>query len=157
MSFDNIRIFTNTSSNFCSSSGLGWLTFNLLNTHFYGDIGDKESSVQLPPDCNPFIKLFVNGELIKESPTRADKTLHDVDITYETPKISINSTIKLEVWDAGSMFWSSPKLMFSTEGDVESFLTDPVRKSANGAHMEAQLLDEVNSIETMSFWLDELK
>lgn len=133
---------------------MGWLTFNLLNAHFYGDIKEHESSVQLPPDCNPFIKLFVNGELVKESPKRADKTLHDVDITYETAKISWNSTIKLEVWDVGSMPWSSPKMIFSTEGDVESFLTGPVRKSANS---EAHSLDDVNSIETMSFWLDEFK
>lgn len=52
------------------------------------------------------------------------------------------------------MPWSSPKMIFSTEGDVESFLTDPVRKSANS---EAHSLDDVNSIETMSFWLDEFK
>lgn len=132
---------------------MGWFTFNLLNAHFYDDMSEKQSSVHLPPDCNPYIKLYVNGELVKESPKRADKTLHDADITFETTKISINSTIKLEIYDAGSMFWSSDKLIFSTEGDVHSFLTEPVRIGSN----EEQSLDVVHSIETMSFWLDEYK
>lgn len=133
---------------------MGWFTINLLNTHFYGDISEKESSVTLPPGSNPFIKLFVNDELVKESPKRTDKTLHDVDITYETAKIPKNSTIKLEIWDAnGSAFWSSEKLLFSTDGDIDSFLNEPVRKGA----IEVHNLDDVNSIETMSFWLDEYK
>lgn len=135
-----------------SNAGLGWLTINLLNAHFYGVIDEKDSSVQLPPGCNPFVKLFVNGEKVKESPKRKDKILHDVDITFETTKIPKNSTIKLEIWDASSILWvwASDELIFSTEGDIESFLDEPFRKGIR----EFEYLD---SIETMSFWINEYK
>lgn len=131
---------------FSSFKGFGWFTINLLNTHFYGD-NDDLSSIHLPPGCKPFIKLYVNDELAKESPARKDGTLHDADITFETAKIMKNSTIKLEIWDAGS-FWSGVKCIFSTLGNVESFLDHPIRNNSMN-------LSEVISAETVSFWRDE--
>lgn len=108
--------------------------------------------MQLPPGCNPFIKLFINDELVKQSPKRSYKALHDADITYETAKIAKNSTIKLEIWNGGS-FWTRERMIFTTDGDIDSFLKQPIRIGIG----EVQTLDNVNSIETMSFWLDEYK
>ena len=109
-----------------------------------------DSNVQLPSGCNPVIKMFVNGEMVKETPKRKDKSLHDVDVTFETAKISKNSTIKLELWDAGSGFLASKKLIFSTEGSVESFLNQPFRDNDINTN-------KIDAIETMSFWRDEYK
>lgn len=119
----------------------------MINTHFYGDKGDLYS-IHLPPGCKPFIKLYVNDELVKESPARKGGTLHDDDITFETAKILKNSTIKLEIWDARSGFWSGKKSIFSTVGDVESFLDHPIRKNSINS-------SEAISAETISFWRDE--
>lgn len=119
----------------------------MINTHFYGDKGDL-SSIHLPPGCKPFIKLYVNDELVKESPARNDGILHYADITFETAKILKNSTIKLEIWDAGSGFWSEEKSIFSTVGDVESFLDHPIRENSMNS-------SEAISAETISFWRDE--
>lgn len=126
------------------------MTINLINAHFYGDIDEKESSVQLPPGSNPFIKLFVNDKQVKESPKRKDETLHDVDITFETAKIPKNSTIKFEIWDGSCGFWSGEKFIFSTDGNVESFLNDPFRENDRDTK-------KIDAIEIMSFWRDEYK
>lgn len=90
---------------------------------------------------------------MKESPKRKDKILHDVDITFETAKIPVNSTIKVEIWDAGSILWiwDNYKLIFSTEGDIESFLNEPYRIGT------IREFEDLHSLETMSFWLDEYK
>lgn len=121
-----------------------------MNAHFYGPLKEKDSSVQLPPGSNPFVKLFVNGKQVKESPKRKDKILHDVDITFETAKIPKNSIIKLEIWDAANVLWIWDKLIFTTEGDIESFLNEPYRISFRE-------YDDIHSLETMSFWLNEYK
>lgn len=96
---------------------------------------------------NPFVKLYVNDEVVKESPKRNDKIIHDVDFAFETAKISKNSTIKLEIWHT-SGFWSGMKLAFSTNGNVDSFLSRPYRENGHNS-------SNVNLIETMSFWKHE--
>lgn len=71
-----------------SFEGFGWFTINLINTYFNGDDNDDFSSIHLQAGCKPFIKLYVNDKLAKESPTRKDKTLQDADLSFETAKIS---------------------------------------------------------------------
>lgn len=132
-----------------SFEGFGWFTINLINTYFYGDDNDDFSSIHLQPGCKPFIKLYVNDKLAKESPTRKDKTLQDADISFETAKISKNSTIKLEIWDAGS-FWFGKKSICCTGGDIDSFLNHPIRSNSKNS-------SKTISAEVMPFWRDEYK
>lgn len=130
--------------------GYGWFTINLINTYFYGEKNDL-SSIHLPPGCKPYVKLFVNDKLVKESTTKKHNTLHDANISFETAKILKNSTIlRLEIWDAGSGLWSGTKSIFWTSGNVESFLNEPIRKNNMNS-------SETIDAEIISFWRDELK
>lgn len=89
----------------------------------------------------------MNDVLVKESTARKDKTLQDADLTYETTKIRKNSTIKLELWAAGSIC-SKSKCIFCTGGNVESFLNHPIRNNNKNSSL-------LISAEIMSFWRDE--
>lgn len=123
----------------------------MINAYFYGGCKDDDmSSVHLPKGCNPYVKVFVNDELVKQSPTRNDKTLHDVDISFETAKIPKNSTIRFEIWDGSCGIWSGEKFIFSANGTVESFLNHPLRKNGKDS-------DKIDAVEIMSFWRDEYK
>lgn len=72
----------------------------------------------------------------------------DARITFTTPKIRKNSKIKIEVWHVKRIFWDTDGLIQSIEGDVESYLREPLRQ---GDHVYKKF----NFIETMSFWRDE--
>lgn len=77
--------------------------------------------------------------------TEKGKDSYDVNRSFTTAEIPKKSTIKIEVWRPKSS--SKDKLILSTEGDVESFLKEPLRK---GTHFD----EGDNRIETISFWED---
>lgn len=96
--------------------------------------------------CDPFVKLFINDTLQFVTPTRTNECCFDLGITNTTEKIFKSSLVKIEVWDADDGNHIE-KLIFRTEGNIESFLT--VGRS------RVELLGTENIIDTISFWQDE--
>lgn len=89
-----------------------------------------------------------------QSPIHNDKNPHHSDVSFETAKILKNSTITLQIWDAGCGLWSKVEFVFSTKGSIDSFLNQPFRE--NQRKFIGKFV-KVEAIETMSFWLDEYK
>lgn len=89
-----------------------------------------------------------------QSPIKHDKSSHHSDIIFETAKISKNSTIKLQIWDAGCGLFTKTEFLFSTKGNIDSFLNQPFRENQRKFIGK---FARVEAIETMSFWLDEFK
>ena len=101
--------------------------------------------------CNSYVKLYINGEEVLTTPQATNKISYDIDQTFTTSRISKDSTVKIEVWNAYSgQFWGADTLLLSTEGNIESFLKEPLREGE-------KVCKDFNSIETMSFWQDEFK
>lgn len=116
----------------------------------FGEKSGKPCKLDLSDGCDPFIKLFVNNELVLKTPKLVNKFSFDAKITFTTAKVPKNSTIKIEIWHAKSRFWDSDALILDSEGNIESFLNEPLRK---GNHY----YENDNWIETMSFWRDEIE
>lgn len=131
--------------------GYGWLTFNLLQAYIYANSNGNLCNIYIPFQCDPYVKLFVNGEKVFESPKKTETIYANDDITIETEKIPKASIIKLELWSSDRIFWSNDKLIFSSEGDIQSFLTQPFRKDAQNSTD----IYSIETIETISFWRDE--
>lgn len=99
--------------------------------------------------CDPFVKFFVNDQLIYKSSSRADTPSFDVDYHYTSDRIPKTSTIRIEIWDDDSGFFGSESdLVLRTEGDVISFVNNPFRGGATSPSGQ-------NSINTFVFWEDE--
>lgn len=79
--------------------------------------------------------------------TEKNKISYDVDKIFTSAKIPKTATIKIEIWNSKSNA-KEDKLILSSEGDVNSFLEQPLR---TGAHFD----QGDNRIETISFWQDE--
>lgn len=77
--------------------------------------------------------------------TEKDEHSYDVDKSFTTAKIKKTSIIKIEVLRPKS--GGDDKLILSTEGDIESYLKEPLRK---GHHFDMG----DNQIQTVSFWED---
>lgn len=90
--------------------------------------------------------MFVDGEQVMKTHTEKDEYTYDVDKAFTTGKIKKTSTIKIEVWRPKAH--GDDKLILRSEGDVESFLKEPLRK---GTHFDMG----DNGIETISFWEDD--
>lgn len=88
-----------------------------------------------------------------QTPTKKSTCCYKLSDTFTTEKIPKESKIKIELWDDNIGFWSlfqKKHLLFSTEGTIDNFLKNPIRKGAVVFHYR-------NTIETISFWQDELK
>ena len=99
--------------------------------------------------CDSYIKLFINDKEIWKSSTIKDQTIYDANITITSSKIPKHSMVKIEVWNANSRVFGSDALIQSTDGEIDSFLDQPLR---NGKRFE----NGINSIETILFWQDEM-
>lgn len=106
-------------------------------------------------ECDPYIKIYLCDaqnvqckEVLKTAP-KTNRYKYNPRVTFTTEKISKDSTIQIEVWDDSPLFGDA--LIQITNGNVESFLNEPLR---NGVQCEKNLK---NSLETMSFWSDELR
>lgn len=91
----------------------------------------------------------MNGKQVLVSQMKTEEVDTIDDITYQSEKVPKTSNIKLEIWvNYINIFWTNEKLIFQSEGDIESFLTQPFRK-------DNQTSTVINTIETISFWRDE--
>lgn len=119
----------------------------MQNVYTYGKANGKTCQFLDSSGCSSYIRLTVNGKEGVTTEIEKDKHSYNVDKTYTTERISKKSIIKIEVWRAKSMTSHEEKLILSTEGDVDSFLKEPIRKGTHFDHGD-------NRIETMSFWQD---
>lgn len=120
----------------------------MQNVYLYGEFYGKQNTFGWIVKCSPFIKLFVDGVFVLETSRLVSGFSFDARLRYTTAKIQKNSTIKLEIWDAGQGFLDYDRRMFSKEGTVDSFL--------NGQILQGDRFNELdNSIEMLSFWRDD--
>lgn len=126
-----------------NSTGYGWITINLQSVYTYCRADGKLCKYNAKNGCDSTIQLFVDGDDVLKSPKEMNKISYDANITFTSARISKKSTIRIEVRDVGS-----GTLIFDTEGDVESFLKQPLREGE-------PVCKHANSIETVSFWRDE--
>lgn len=113
----------------------------------YGEFYGKINTFGWIVKCNPFIKLFVNGDLMLRT-KKVDGFSFDANLSFTTVKIPKNSTIKIEIWDANLGFLDFNTRIFSKEGTVDSFLNGQILQSDSFGEKD-------NSIEMISFWRDE--
>lgn len=93
--------------------------------------GKTDGSVCETAPCNPLIRLFINGKSILEKGRNPNADCFDPNISYTSNEIPVNSTIKIEVWDDDtSIFGLDLDLVQREEGNVESFINEPIRKGA---------------------------
>lgn len=85
------------------------------------------------------------------STKRKNRDSYNPYVTFTTEAIEKDSIIRIETWDASAGFWESERLIQKTNGTVESFLNEPLRLGVKCPE------NKQNSLETMSFWRDELK
>lgn len=85
-----------------------------------------------------------------KTPKKKNRDNYNPHVTFTTERIAKNSTVRIEVWDSSYAFWESDALIQTAAGNVDSFLNEPLRE---GAHCYE---NKQNSLETMSFWRDDL-
>lgn len=120
--------------------------------HAYGD-DDGAACEAIGDSCDPFLKFFVNDNLIYKSETRANTLTFDVNYHYTSELIPKTSTIKIEIWDDDSGFLGSESdLVLRTVGDISSFVQNPFR---GGTTVTKTSPSGQNSINTLVFWEDE--
>lgn len=129
-------------------TGFGWLTINIQRVYVKGRIDGAPCGFDHSGGCDPSIKIFVNDELMFETPKLLNQFAFDAKVTFTTLKIRKNSIVRIEVWHVRRTFFDEDGLIQSVEGDIKSYLNEPLRQ---GDHFyEAE-----NRIETISFWRDE--
>lgn len=134
----------------CVFPGFGWLTITLQNIFTYGKADGSTCKLFGFHGCDPYVKLFVDENEVLKTARAKHKFVYDTDVTFTSDNIAKNSTIKIEIWDASSAFWEHDALILTTQGDVNSFLKQPLREGVI-------VKDKQNAIETVSFWQDEYK
>lgn len=132
-------------NNYCI--GFGWLTIKLKELRAVTKWDGYKCDFAVYNPCDPFVQLFIDGEMLFDTPVRLDNCCYNVDMTYTSNKISKRSWIKIEVRDAD---YGSPDLVLRTEGDVDSFL----RRGHRSVELKYNKLKS-NFIQTISFWQDE--
>lgn len=128
-------------------------------------LGTNKGLFCLNNNCEPFMHLIINGELVKEKKIEKKTGKHfiyDADYVYTSKLIRNDSTIKVEIWDDASLWvgldnlisnYDNKSLIFSTEGNITSFMEKPLRLGAeywwtNNIHYK-------NTMNTYTFWEDE--
>lgn len=100
--------------------------------------------------CDSYVRLFINDKEVLKTVKKKNRDNYNPYVTFTTERIAKNATVRIEVWDISYAFWESDAIIQKTEGNVESFLNKPIRYGAQ-CHENKQ-----NSLETMSFWRDEM-
>lgn len=101
--------------------------------------------------CDAYVKLFINDKEMVKTTKRKNRDSHNPHVTFTTEKIPKNSIIRIETWDASTGFWETISLIQKTEGTIDDFLNEPLRKGVKCVD------NKHNSLETMVFWRDETK
>lgn len=123
----------------------------MLRAYTYGEENGKPCKLNPSLGCDPYVILYINDKEVLRTSKETDKFVTNANKTFASVKIPKESIIKIEIWDAKSGFFESQDaLILKSEGDVASFLNEPIRK---GVHVWGDL----NKIETLSFWVDEYK
>lgn len=134
MSFQNNLFF------FVLNKGKGYLTFKVKHIHAHNEI-DSES---VSANCDPYVEVFINDELVHESEPLEDTNVFNLDSNL----ISKSTKIRIEVWDQDSGFRGDDDSIQTTEGDIESIMKEPVEE-------QQWIQGYQNFIETAKFWQDE--
>lgn len=120
----------------------------MQNVYTFGKANGKSCQFLDTFGCNSYIRLFINEEEVMKTEMEKGKTSYNVDKTFTSTRIPKTSTIKIEIWRSKSLAHHHEKIILRTEGNVESFLKQPIRSGAHFEHGD-------NRIETMSFWQDD--
>lgn len=96
--------------------------------------------------CDPYVKVFINGEPTKITQYREDTCCYDVGETYISKNISKSSVVKIEVWDSDT---GEDDLVLTTNGTIDSFLQNGFRN--------LRFHFSENYIATAAFWEDDYK
>lgn len=115
--------------------------------------------------CDPFAKIYIDGDYKNKTSPRADTPLFDFNYEYTTPgPIRKDSKIKIEIWDdddAGEwleaikgVFTSNGKqdLILETEGTIQSFIEQPQRRSGPRVIQKFNAMNHFNTLNTYIFW-----
>lgn len=120
--------------------------------HAFGDIKGNECE-SIGDDCDPYVKLFINDQLIHKTATVENTLTFDVNHDFISQLIPNTSVITIEIWDDDSGFLgSADDLVLRTNGDVSDFLKNPFR---GGTITTNASPNGQNSINTFVFWQDE--
>lgn len=96
--------------------------------------------------CDPYVKLYIDGNEINSTGVLSGTSLFNADLTYSKwYRIPKTTMIKIKVWDSDSLPLDDDDLIQETEGNIDSFLTEPIRKGV-------QREDKQNFIETVTIW-----
>lgn len=132
-------------------AGYGWLTIKIKNVRAHGLADGSDCDVSFTSLCDPYLKLFINGEKVIQTDAIQNIGYFDANTMYQSIKIPKSSTIKIEVWDDDSGFFgTADDLILRTEGTIDSFMKSSIRYGAVFSTRR-------NSIETISFWQDEFE
>lgn len=113
-------------------------------------------------ECDPFVELTVNGKPIKMPGVKPESNVFDLNFEYsaEVPK---NSLIDIRVWDDDDLgkvanflsfnSYEKKELILQTRGNIQSFINNPKRTSANVIKDE-NTVQFRNSLNTYVFWED---
>lgn len=98
--------------------------------------------------CDIYVKVFVNETEILKTDFENNKNFVRVNRGFQSKDvskgpISKSTKIKIQIWDDN---FSSDDLLQETDGDIDSYLNEPLRKGFRS-----------NKIETSSIWIDELE
>lgn len=120
----------------------------MLHAYTYGEENGKTCKWNPSLGCDPFVILYVNDKEVLRTSKETDQFVTNVNKTFTSMKIPKTSKIRIEIWDARSGYFEKDMLVLKNEGDVDSFLSEPIRRGV-------YVLGDLNRIETMSFWIDE--
>lgn len=140
-------IITAKSSFIFFKTGFGWFSFKKLGFWAYGegssglfrhrpdcDLHTTESGVLSDPRCDPYIKIFIDGELSTKTKI-FDNTEHDeITMDFRTKLIPKNSNITFQMWDSDlDSKWNPDDILLDKTYQINTFFkyddTAPVKKT----------------------------
>lgn len=132
-------------------AGRGFLTLKIKKVYAYFLPDGTRCDDDITVKCDPYIKLFIDDKLILQTERKDETSVYDVNVIYESKQpIPKTTTIKIEVWDYDSFLNGADDLVQDTEGNIESFLIEPVREG-----IRSNTTGFVNLIESFVIWKDE--
>lgn len=135
--------------------GFGWLTFKIEKVQVPLEVDGSRCDDSFVGECDTYFKIKVNGaEIMNTRGTANTQSEFEANIMWESKRIPKNSSIEVQVWDKDERIFSgNDDLLLETNGDIDSYLKNPIRKGAEFKDYN----NYANFIETAAFWIDELK
>lgn len=136
--------------------GSGWVTILVGVVSAFGTINGGWCDIPVNNPCDPYVKIYINDELMDQTATVDDTYVYDADHQFISAKIEKSSIIKIEVWDDDGD--RAHDLVLRSEGNVEDFVTKPYRYGNEVSRgISAPILPERNSINLFVLWEDEFE